>query len=459
MRWFPLGNTRRAWSILCAFSLVAFLAACGNSSSQGGSGGGTGAKGPHNALVNCPSSTSTSPAKPESGDVTLIVASWGADPSELNLNQQSFDAFTQKYPHIKIQYSPIPSNYDQKMQANVASGNVPDVFYVNQNMAQTYIPAGKLLNLSPYMQRDSVNPSDYFPSTMHDFDCSDGTVYGLPKDFGTLGLVYNKTMFQQAGIGDPSNWTWDDLTSNAQKLTGASGPNGKVYGLSASADPARWMAFLYALGGNVLSADGKKAVFNDAKGVQSATWYTAFEKNKTGVMPGDVGAGWNGDAFGKQRVAMTFEGGWMIPFMTSSFSSIQYGIAPMPKAPNGQRGDLLFTNAWGAYSGTQHADAAWKLIQWMTGKTVQTNVLHAGFALPTIQSLVNDPFLDSQPNVKTLLQNASYGHSWFYGQAHTEVVKDTGDALQAIMLGTSDVQSALNDAATKVNNWIAQNET
>jgi multiple sugar transport system substrate-binding protein len=458
MRWFSSGSMRRAWSILGACSLVVALAACGASSnSTGGSGGGNAAKGPQNALVKCPSATTA--ASPESGNVTLVVASWGADPSELALNQQSFTAFMAKYPNITVQYAPIPSDYDQKMQANVASGNVPDVFYVNQNMAQTYIPAGKLLDLSPYMAKDSVNPSDYFPATMHDFDCSDGTVYGLPKDFGTLGLVYNKTMFQQAGISDPSNWTWDDVASAAQKLTGTNGPNGKVYGLSAAADPARWMAFLYALGGNVLSADGKKAVFNDALGVQSATWYTSFEKNKTGVKPDDVGAGWNGDAFGKQRVGMTFEGGWMIPFMTSSFPSIQYGIAPMPKAPNGQRGDLLFTNAWGAYSGTKHADAAWKLIQWMTGKTVQTNVLHAGFALPTIQSLVNDPSLDSLPNVKQLLQNASYGHSWFYGQAHTEVVKDTGDALTAIMLGKSDVQSALNDAATKVNNWIAQNET
>jgi multiple sugar transport system substrate-binding protein len=473
MHWYSSGTIRRMCGILGAITIMAMLAACGGSGGNSSGGGGSAsAKGPKNNLVACPTNVSNTAAASESGKVTLVVSTWGADPSEIKLDQDSFNSFMQKYPNITINYQPIPQNYDQKMQANVASGNVPDVFYVDQNMAQTYIPAGKLLNMSPYMTRDNVNPNDYYASLQHDFDCADGTVFGIPKDFGTLGLVYNKTMFQAksadlqaAGVNpDPSNWTWDDVTKAAKVLT-TTGPNGKVYGISTSADPARWMAFLYAAGGNVLSADGKSAVFNSQAGIDSATWYTGFKLAGTGVMPGDIGAGWNGDAFGKQQVAMTFEGGWMVPFMTASYPNVQYGIAPMPKDPTtGQRGDLEFTNAWGAYSGTKHPDAAAKLVEWMTSKTVQTNVLHVGFAMPTLKTIVQSEaswLNESTPlnaNTKQLLDNATYGHSWFYGLAQTEVTNDTGNALQAIMLGKSSVSSALNDAATKVNNWIQQNE-
>ena len=462
MRWTHFGG--RAGGIVSVVGLVAILAACGGGGGgSGGNSGSTGPTGPKNATVSCPSNVNTSAAAAEKGSVTLVVSTWGADPSEIKLDQDGFNSFTQKYPNIKIDYQPIPSNYDQKMQANVASGNVPDVFYVDQNMAQTYIPAGKLLNMSPYLKRDGINPSDYYPQLQHDFDCSDGTVFGIPKDFGTLGLVYNKTMFQKAGLNPPdSSWTWTDLQNAAQKLTTTSGSS-KVYGISTSADPARWMAFLYAAGGQVLSSDGKTAQFNSQAGVDSAKFWSSFRSAGTGVLPGDVGAGWNGDAFGNQKVAMTFEGGWMIPFMTESFPNVQYGIGPMPKAPNGKSSDLLFTNAWGAYSGTKHPDAAAKLVEWMTGQTIETNVLKAGFALPTIKSIVNtqsDWLNQNTPlsqNTKQLLDNAQNGVSWFYGPPQTEIVNDTTSALQAIMLNKADPKTQLDQAAQKVNTWIQQN--
>jgi multiple sugar transport system substrate-binding protein len=160
---------------------------------------------------------------------------------------------------------------------------------------------------------------------------------------------------------------------------------------------------------------------------------------------------------------MTFEGGWMIPFMTASFPNVQYGIGPMPKAPNGKTSDLLFTNAWGAYAGTKHADAAAKLVEWMTGQTVETNVLKAGFALPTIKSIVNtqadwlNQNTQLSQNTKQLLANAQNGVSWFYGAPQTELVNDTSSALQAIMLNHADAKTQLDQAAQKVNTWIQQN--
>ncbi|HEU5369666.1 MAG TPA: ABC transporter substrate-binding protein [Ktedonobacterales bacterium] len=438
-------------SMLSMLSLVVLMAACGGGG--GNTGTGNGGKGPDNALNACPKSTNTQAASPESGQITLNVAGWSSSPAEDGLVQSALNQFMQQNPNIKVTWQVIPGDYPTKMRANVASGNVPDVFYLQPGMAQEYIQAGKLLNLSPYMARDNVPASDFYASLMQPFDCADGTVFGIAKDWNSLGLFYNKTLFQQAGIGDPSNWSWSDFQNAAQQLT----KNG-VYGAALPPDASRWGAFLFANGGQMLSSDGTKALFNSQQGIDAATFYTSFQLNKTGVRPGDVGAGWDGDAFGKQQVAMTFEGGWMIPFMQQSFPNVQYGIAPMPKAPNGKRANLLYTNAWAAYSGTKHPDAAWKLIQFLTGAGHQGDVLRDGFALPTIKSLANDPYFQQNPGVAVLQQGAEVGYADFYGAADTEIHTEVSNALQAIMLGKSSVQDALNTAAQNVDNWIQQNE-
>lgn len=456
------GARQRRWGTLgipVVLTLVALLSACGSSTDSNG-GTGSGEKGVKNALVACPGSTNTSAASAESGNITLNVTGFSSSPAEDALVTKAFAAFSQKYPTIKVNWSPIPDAYATKMRANVASGNVADVFYVTPAMAQEYIPSGKLLNLSPYMSRDKIASSDFYESLLTPFDCKDGTIYGIPKDWNSLGLFYNKTMVQQAGLSDPSNWSWSDLQNAAQKLTkNGSNASNSVHGLSLPPDASRWGAFVYANGGNILSPDGTKAAFTDTAAVKATEFYTSFEKSKTGVIPKDVGAGWDGEAFGKQQAALTFEGGWMIPYMTDKYPNVKYGIAPMPKAPDGKRGNLLYTNAWGAYAKTSHPDAAWKLVQFMTSAQHQGDVLHSGFALPTIRSLASDPYFTQNPNVKVLLDGASYGHADFYGKADDKVHTELANALESIMLGKEpSVTKALNNAAQNVNTFIQQNQ-
>jgi len=452
----PAGGFRHLWSVGLALTLVGLLAACGGGSQTSGATGGL--KGAQNSLITCPSSTTGTAAAAETGNITLNVSGWSSSPAEDTLVKAGLFAFHQKYPNITANWSPIPDQYQTKMRANVAAGNVADVFYVSPDMSQEYIKAGKLLNLSPYMQRDNVQPSNYYSALQAPFDCADGTVYSIPKDWNSLGLFYNKTMFQAAGLSDPTSWSWTELQNAAKTLTKATGTTAtSVYGVALPADASRFGAFLFANGGKMLSDDGKTAAFNNAQGVAAATFYTGFQASSTGKMPSDVGAGWDGEAFGKGLVAMTFEGGWMIPYMSSTFPDIKYGIAPLPTAPSGQRSNLVYTNGWGAYSSTKHPDAAWKLVQFLTGQDYQTQVLHDGFALPTLSSLANDSYFTENPGVKVLQDGNQGAHADFYGAADSKVHSEVANALQSVMLGKATVQEALNTAATNVNTFIQQN--
>ena len=441
--------------VFLIFTLV--LAACGggsSSSSSSSSSGGVNQQGlaGGNSFIGCPSSPNTTAAAPESGTVTLTVSGWSSTPAEDALVQQNLQNFETSHPNIKVNWSPIPGDYPTKMRANVASGTVPDVFYLQPGMSSEYIGSGKLLNLSPYMARDGVKASDYYSALTNPFVCTSGQVYGLPKDWSSLGVFYNKQMFQAAGLSAPTaSWTWDDLKADAQKLTQNPGTPHSVYGVVLSADASRWGAFLLANGGSVLNKNGTQATFNDPTGVSALDYYASFLKNNTGALPTTVGAPWNGDAFGKQRAAMVIEGSWLIPYMTTTYPNVQYGISPLPMAPNGKRADLTFTNAWSASSSTKHPEAAWELVKYMTGSTVQASQLNAGFSLPSLQSLANVPYFTSHPDVKVLFDAATYSYADYYGPQDSAIHTDLANAIQEVMLGKQDAQTALNNAATQVN--------
>jgi multiple sugar transport system substrate-binding protein len=439
--------------VFLIFTLV--LAACGGGSSgSSSSSGGINQQGlaGGNSFISCPSSPNTTAAAPESGTVTLTVSGWSSTPAEDALVQQNLQNFEASHPNIKVNWSPIPGDYPTKMRANVASGTVPDVFYLQPGMSSEYIGSGKLLNLSPYMARDGVKASDYYSALTNPFVCTSGQVYGLPKDWSSLGVFYNKQMFQAAGLSAPTaSWTWDDLKADAQKLTKNPGTPNSVYGVVLSADASRWGAFLLANGGSVLNKNGTQATFNNQTGVSALDYYASFLKNNTGALPTTVGAPWNGDAFGKQRAAMVIEGSWLIPYMTTTYPNVQYGISPLPMAPNGKRADLTFTNAWSASSSTKHPEAAWELVKYMTGSTVQASQLNAGFSLPSLQSLANVPYFTSHPDVKVLFDAATYSYADYYGPQDSAIHTDLANAIQEVMLGKQDAQTALNNAATQVN--------
>ncbi len=438
---------------------VLALSACGGSGGSSTSGGSNGvatqglASG--TSYNSCPSSTNTNVASPESGTVTLTFTYSPASPADDALVRQNLDKFQQLHPNIKVNYAPITGDYTTKMRANIASNTVPDVFYLQPNMAAEYISGGKLLSLSPYMAHDNVSANNYYPSLLSPFACTKGQVYGIPKDWNALGVFYNKQMFKAAGLTTPSgNWTWNDMQTDAQKLTKNPGSPNSVYGISMSPDLSRWGAFLIANGGSVLSKDGTQATFNNSAGVSSLQYYDSFLKNNTGTLPTGVGAPWNGDAFGKQRVAMAIEGGWLIPYLAQQYSSVQYDIAPLPVAPNGKRANLIYTNAWSAYSGTKHPEAAWELIKYMTGTDVQTSQLNAGFALPTLKSLANAPYFASHPGFKVLFDSASYGYADYYGSQDQAIHNTVATALQSVLLNKQTPQAALDDAAKKINNQL-----
>lgn len=129
--------------------------------------------------------------------------------------QAMCDAYTAQHPDVEIEVQATSwSEYWTKLEASAESNTMPDIFWMHTNQLLYYADFGMLADVTDLY--DDVE-SDYYEKHFSEISRrnasgSDGHLYGVPKDKDNGLLVYNKEMFDAAGISYPTEeWTWEDL--------------------------------------------------------------------------------------------------------------------------------------------------------------------------------------------------------------------------------------------------------
>lgn len=343
------------------------------SSGAGGTGPkgtATPAAGASNGIIPCPLTT-------VEANATITFSGWG-DETEQKVYRDSIDRFKQVCPGVTVNYNPIPTDFQTKLKAQMAGGTAPDVFYVDFQLMGAFASTGQLLPLDSYMASAGVKSSDFIPSLLSIFTL-DGKTYGLPKDWGTLGLIYLPDAFKQAGIPEPTDqWTWDDLRTAARTIASKT----KMAGFCQNPDVARFAPYVFSNGGSFTTPDFKTATLNTPEVKQMAQLIADMFKEKSLVRASDVGASWCGEAIGKQLAAMTLEGGWMVNFMRQNYANVSWKAVLIPKGSK-TRADYIFTNAIGVNAATKYPNAAAAFALYLTSPANQAVIEGTGFAYST----------------------------------------------------------------------------
>lgn len=384
------------------------------------------------------------------------LSGWASSPAETALLESLLYKFSVENPDIIVKYEPITGDYRQALLTSIAAGTEPDVYYMDIFWWQELARNEVILPLDDLMAGSGVARDEFIPSLIDAFTF-DGKTYGIPKDFNTLGMFYNKDLFDGAGLDYPTDdWTWDDLKSAASKLTDLSDPNKPIYGFCTPADPGRFPVFVFQNGGMVMNEDYTDTLLDSDAAVSAAEFYTSFRAENIGATPADLGEGWQGTLFGKGQCAMVYEGGWLIPYLRDQFPTTQYGVVLPPAGPAGE-GNLIFTVAWGVSANTKNPDAAWAVVNFLTNEANQTTVLESGFALPSRASMRESDFLKNNPNTAAIFRGASEGaHPFFWGAVGSDVNDQMGKALERVYLENQSVQDALKQAADAIRQALTQ---
>lgn len=365
---------RRWWLFAATFAFV-LAQACGGTSGGGGN------------------------FDPNTVSGTVVLSGWQASPEEGTALKATLDGFKAKYPKVTVDYEPIAGDYPTAMVAKFSAKQPPDVFYVDSGVAPDWIHQGVLQPLDDWASSRGFDTSQFYPGYLNAFKGTDGKTYGYPKDGNTLAMAYNSDMLNSAGVKPPT--TYDEMMSVGATLKA----KGMVaYSMSASLD--RILAFVYGDGGALLSSDKKKDAI-DSKFTTAVNFYLNLFKQGYAKDPSQLGVGWNGEALGKQKVAIIFEGGWLDSFMKGQYPSVNYKWAEMPAGTAG-KSTLGFTVSYSIGKDSAHKDAAWLLLTYLTGKEGMTTWTQGGVANPSRKDV-------PAPAGKDILVNgAAYAHPWSF---------------------------------------------
>ena len=192
----------------------------------------------------------------------LVAADYGTGPSNTSQKywQDIADAFHKKNPNITVKVQTINWNdFDSQVQTMVQNKQYPDI--TEGDYFSTYAQEGLL-----YPAKDVLSDPGNLLSAFKSQGTYKGVQYGMPFTTSSRTLFYNKAIFDKAGITAAPK-TWDDIQSDAAKITAA----GKIgFGLPLGSEEAQAEALLWMLGndGGYQTSAGKYDI-NSAANVET----------------------------------------------------------------------------------------------------------------------------------------------------------------------------------------------
>ena len=295
----------------------------------------------------CGSSNSSS-----SDDNTLTVSYWDDE-------MQPIKDFIKANPDIKVKQIRVPGDdYNTKLNQMIVGGTAPDVMLTQEADYVRFAKNGVTMKLDDKLKDLGIDKSDFQPAVTDIANQVDG-YYGFPQGFATEIMYYNKDMFDAAGVAYPTDdWTWDDYTAAAEKLTKA---DGSQYGSDSPTFNGVWYSLIGAAGDKVVD-NGKLSFGNGLKKTLE------FQKNLVDNkwQPQPASGSKVSDMFAAGKAAMTLGGTWLVS--TYKDVDFKWDIATIPTAPGAKKYNSLHTSFWAINAKTKHSAAAEKLVKFLMSR-------------------------------------------------------------------------------------------
>lgn len=384
--------------------------------------------------------------------IVLKLSGWGASPTEQRLLQQVLQDFEASHPTIKVKFEVIADQYMDVIKTRLIGDAAPDVFYLDALEAPFLMAQNVLEPLNPYITSE-FDLADIEPNLLQPFQAQN-QIYGLPKDYSTLALFYNRQAFQTAGLNVPPT-TWAELLTAAQRLTIDRNQDGKPeqYGFGITPELPRLMYTMRSYGGQVVDGNGYATFASDTALQGPQRILEQYQNDRTSARPLDVGTNNGSEMFGQGKAAMVLEGNWAIPYLKDTFPNLNFATAAVPQM-NDQPGTMVYTVAYVMNRQSLHKQAAWTLIAYLTGKVGMKQWTSTGFALPSRRSVAAQLQVDRDPLRAALVAGVRYATPWQVGRYPATIMNSFNNQYLSALLGQQSLKPAMVQAQTSANQQI-----
>ena len=387
------------------------------------------------------------------GKIHLKFQIW--DVAQRDSMQAICDAYTAKNPDVTIEVQVTSWNeYWTKLEAAAESNTMPDIFWMHTNQILYYSDFGMLADVTDLYNDVEI---DYYQNHFSEISIgnaqgSNGRMYGVPKDKDNIFLVYNKEMFDAAGVAYPDeSWTWDDLTAASAQIYDKTGK----YGFMAyNDDQMGYWSFVYQAGGCILTEDKTKAGFDQPGTKKGMEFYVGMQDNDWCPKQTYFAETAPGTAFFSEVGSMYVEGNWELMNKCINFPNMdgKWDIAPMPKCPDPVSGDGRATISNGlCYSTAAHGktkDIALDVIKFFGTEEAQLLASSYGAAISAYNG-TEQPYFDAfdkagyDIDVEIVMDQFEYGVQNVNNAAKPKWKSPVLDELNKVYNGQQSLDSAM----------------
>lgn len=417
--------------VVGASMLGSLLAACGGTSSNGG--------------------TST---------VTLAYWALGYQPGGSNLTGKLTDsavnAFLKNHKNTKVNVTGYTGDQAglTKLTQAIQSGGTVDIFRVSADEVPSMVKQNLIAPIDNYLS--AADKSDIYPGMLSAMTIN-GKAYAWPLWVPPVGMYINLDIFKERGVDPPDdNWTYEQFVEIAQKLTFTRSNGDKVYGYTGQIDPAvinTW-PIIMGDGGTPLSKDNTKYTFNSPQGISGLQKLVDLA-HKYKVTPPDFGTQSTSDiqsGFG-QRKAYAMYSAPSGDSGTYKAANLNFDVKPMPIGGTGQHMTVggIGLIAVATIQDQDRLKAAMELAEYLTSGQVGQDVPGYYLAPGARKSVqVSDPISKFSPFV---------AYTWIAPliAQWTQIRTLIHPQLQKAVLGQLSVSDALNAPANEINSILSDN--
>ncbi|MFF0307293.1 ABC transporter substrate-binding protein [Streptosporangium sp. NPDC004379] len=389
----------------------------------------------------------------DAGGIRLTYAIFSTD--QQPAMQKVVDAFEKDHPGIDVAVQVIPwTDYWTTLQNSAAGGTGPDVAWMLGSKIAPYADGGVLQPLDETISAAGTNLSAY-PQQLLPLFKRDGKTYALPKDFDTIGLWYNKAIFDAAKLPHPNaDWTWDDVVKNAKALT----DKGKgVYGIAAPVEAqAGYYNTIYQAGGHVISPDGKTSGYQEPASLNGLRFWTDMIKN--GYSP-DLKSLSDTEAvaqFMGGKIAMYYSGSfYAYRFAHDDYTSKNVDVTELPAGVK----EATVINGLGnvALASSKHPREAAELAVFLSGEQASRIQSETGTVLGS-HSGTQQAWVDAAPqfNLRAFLDQLPNAVVYPVSENTDAWSSRESELLTPAWNGETSVEEAAKSLATAMNEALAQ---
>ncbi len=397
----------------------------------------------------------------KSPDGTITMQIW--DTAQRDGMQALADAYHEQNPDVTVEIQVTSwDEYWTKLEAAATSNTLPDVFWMHTNYILQYADNGMLADLTDlYADESATYYTDHYSDvSISNASGSDGKIYGVPKDKDTVGLVYNKEMFDAANIAYPDEtWTWDTLVEASQAIYDATGK----YGYMAYADDQLgYWNFVYQNGGYILNEDKTAAGFDVPETIEAMKFYIGLQSYDWCPDQNYFAETAPGNAFFSEQGAMFLEGDWNIMSEMKNYPEMQgkWDVAVLPSSPDGGRATISNGLCYATSANNQNNEVVLDFLRFLGSEEGQRIQGESGAAIPAYEGLEEtwitafDQF-DYDLNLDAFIEMFDYSVQSVNDKSRPNWKSKVTDELLKIYGGSVDIDTGLANINQIINDAIA----